>query len=121
MPTMMAGTTSAQDQPEDGNVLSHLDEQQLLFPSSSLNPPQRSLPYPRHAICMVCDFFYPRLGGVEMHIWSLAQCLLKMGHKVSRKLYQIFYGRLLPSPISLPYAYPYTYQRYHTINQNIYV
>lgn len=33
-------------------------------------------------ICMVCDFFYPRLGGVEMHIWSLSQCLLKLGHKV---------------------------------------
>lgn len=41
------------------------------------------LPYPRHSICMVCDFFYPRLGGVEMHIWSMAQCLIKMGHKVS--------------------------------------
>jgi len=23
-----------------------------------------------------------RLGGLEMHIWCLAQCLLKMGHKV---------------------------------------
>lgn len=31
---------------------------------------------------MCCDFFYPRLGGVEMHIWSLAQCLLRRGHKV---------------------------------------
>jgi len=31
---------------------------------------------------MMCDFFYPRLGGVEMHIWSLAQCLMKKGHKV---------------------------------------
>ena len=37
----------------------------------------------RHSICMACDFFYPRLGGVEMHIWSLAQCLLRLGHKVS--------------------------------------
>lgn len=36
----------------------------------------------RLAIAMVCDFVYPRLGGVEMHIWSLAQCLVKMGHKV---------------------------------------
>ena len=34
------------------------------------------------AIAMVCDFFYPRLGGVEMHIWSLAQCLIRLGHKV---------------------------------------
>ncbi|DAZ97324.1 TPA: hypothetical protein N0F65_003688 [Lagenidium giganteum] len=31
---------------------------------------------------MCCDFFYPRLGGVEMHIWSLSQCLLRLGHKV---------------------------------------
>lgn len=31
---------------------------------------------------MVCDFFYPRLGGVEMHIWSLSQCLLRRGHRV---------------------------------------
>ena len=36
----------------------------------------------RHSILLVCDFFYPRLGGVEMHIWSLAQCLLRRGHKV---------------------------------------
>lgn len=45
----------------------------------------RDPPVTRHCICMVCDFFYPRLGGVEMHIWSLAQCLLKMGHKVRPK------------------------------------
>jgi phosphatidylinositol glycan class A protein len=31
---------------------------------------------------MVCDFFYPRLGGVENHIWSLSQHLLRQGHKV---------------------------------------
>eukprot|EP01082_Thalassiosira_pseudonana_P001795 g832.t1 g832 contig10:813539-814845(+) len=35
-----------------------------------------------HRIAMVCDFFYPRLGGVEMHIWSLAFHLLRLGHKV---------------------------------------
>lgn len=23
-------------------------------------------------ICMCCDFFYPRLGGVEMHIFQLS-------------------------------------------------
>jgi hypothetical protein len=37
---------------------------------------------PRHCICMVCDFFYPRLGGVEMHIWSLSHALLRLGYKV---------------------------------------
>ena len=31
---------------------------------------------------MVCDFFYPRLGGVENHIYSLSQQLIKLGHKV---------------------------------------
>jgi len=31
---------------------------------------------------MVCDFFYPRVGGVEMHLWSLSQCLIQRGHKV---------------------------------------
>ncbi|CAN0478576.1 unnamed protein product [Scytosiphon promiscuus] len=36
----------------------------------------------RYRVCMVCYFFYPRLGGVEMHIWSLSQCLLRRGHRV---------------------------------------
>lgn len=31
---------------------------------------------------MVCDFFHPRLGGVEMHLWSLSQSLLALGHDV---------------------------------------
>lgn len=33
-------------------------------------------------ICLVCDFFYPRLGGVEMHIFQLGLCLMERGHKV---------------------------------------
>ncbi|RYH20903.1 glycosyltransferase [archaeon] len=36
----------------------------------------------RHRICMVSDFFYPNMGGVETHIWCLAQCLMLRGHKV---------------------------------------
>ncbi|RLN71576.1 hypothetical protein BBJ28_00024904 [Nothophytophthora sp. Chile5] len=40
-------------------------------------PPGRRL-----CIAMCCDFFFPRLGGVEMHMWSLSQCLLRRGHKV---------------------------------------
>ncbi len=36
----------------------------------------------RHRICMVCDFFFPNMGGVEMHIWCLSQCLLRLGHHV---------------------------------------
>mmetsp|Transcript_7997 Transcript_7997/g.11417 ORF Transcript_7997/g.11417 Transcript_7997/m.11417 type:complete len:182 (+) Transcript_7997:144-689(+) len=33
-------------------------------------------------IALVCDFFFPRLGGVEMHIFSLATHLRRLGHKV---------------------------------------
>nr|XP_042912594.1 phosphatidylinositol N-acetylglucosaminyltransferase subunit A-like [Parasteatoda tepidariorum] len=34
-------------------------------------------------ICMVSDFFYPNTGGEESHIYQLAQCLIKKGHKVN--------------------------------------
>jgi phosphatidylinositol N-acetylglucosaminyltransferase subunit A len=30
----------------------------------------------------VCDFFFPRVGGVEMHIFQLGLCLIERGHKV---------------------------------------
>ena len=33
-------------------------------------------------IAMVSDFFYPGLGGVEMHIYQLSECLIAMGYKV---------------------------------------
>eukprot|EP00434_Breviolum_minutum_P016559 symbB.v1.2.014599.t1/scaffold1071.1/size202461/12 len=33
-------------------------------------------------ICMVSDFFHPGLGGVEMHIYQLSECLIQRGHKV---------------------------------------
>ncbi|XP_076256023.1 phosphatidylinositol glycan anchor biosynthesis class A isoform X2 [Rhynchophorus ferrugineus] len=33
-------------------------------------------------ICMVSDFFFPNMGGVEEHIYNLSQCLLEKGHKV---------------------------------------
>lgn len=36
----------------------------------------------RYSILMVSDFFYPNFGGVENHIYYLAQCLIKLGHKV---------------------------------------
>lgn len=35
-----------------------------------------------HKICMVSDFFFPNVGGVEEHIFNLSQCLLQKGHKV---------------------------------------
>jgi len=31
---------------------------------------------------MVSDFFVPNLGGVEMHMYNVAQCLIELGHKV---------------------------------------
>jgi len=31
---------------------------------------------------MASDFFYPNQGGVESHIYQLAQCLIRKGHKV---------------------------------------
>lgn len=31
---------------------------------------------------MVCDFFYPQLGGVEFHIYHLSQKLISLGHSV---------------------------------------
>ncbi|KAK9744016.1 PIGA (GPI anchor biosynthesis) [Popillia japonica] len=36
-----------------------------------------------YKICMVSDFFYPNMGGVEEHIYNLSQCLIGNGHKVS--------------------------------------
>lgn len=35
-----------------------------------------------HRVCLVCDFFYPSVGGVENHVHQLAQSLLRIGHKV---------------------------------------
>lgn len=36
----------------------------------------------KYSILFVCDFFLPNLGGVEMHIYSLALSLIERGHKV---------------------------------------
>ena len=33
-------------------------------------------------IALVSDFFYPNLGGVEMHEYSIGYCLKERGHKV---------------------------------------
>lgn len=39
----------------------------------NFNP--KNMNTPKFNVCMVCDFFYPRLGGVEMHIFQLALCI----------------------------------------------
>lgn len=35
-----------------------------------------------YRIAIVSDFFYPRLGGVELHQYQLAQALRRRGHHV---------------------------------------
>ncbi|CAH1981286.1 unnamed protein product [Acanthoscelides obtectus] len=35
-----------------------------------------------YRICMVSDFFFPNMGGVEEHIYNLSECLILSGHKV---------------------------------------
>ncbi|KAG7254977.1 hypothetical protein CRUP_008932 [Coryphaenoides rupestris] len=44
--------------------------------------PSSTAPSRKHSICMVSDFFYPNMGGVESHIYQLSQCLIEKGHKV---------------------------------------
>jgi len=51
-------------------------ERTVTHPSSSSGPSRK------HSICMVSDFFYPNMGGVESHIYQLSQCLIEKGHKV---------------------------------------
>ena len=36
----------------------------------------------RYKVLLVSDYFYPNLGGVEMHMFQLGQCLIERGHKV---------------------------------------
>jgi hypothetical protein len=38
---------------------------------------------PPQSVLMVSDFFLPNTGGVELHMYSLAQRLLRRGHKVN--------------------------------------
>lgn len=49
-------------------------------PDAHSSSPSRYLG--KHSICMVSDFFYPNMGGVESHIYQLSQCLIEKGHKV---------------------------------------
>jgi len=45
---------------------------------ASLSPSKKKT----YRICFASDFFYPSVGGVEMHQYQLAQCLMEHGHKV---------------------------------------
>ncbi|XP_056415157.1 phosphatidylinositol N-acetylglucosaminyltransferase subunit A [Hyla sarda] len=59
----------------DGNKAS--SSSNSLRTTGTVNTPCRT-----HSICMVSDFFYPNMGGVESHIYQLSQCLIERGHKV---------------------------------------
>ncbi len=48
----------------------------------TMDPNARTSSQRRYRIALVCDFFFPRLGGVEMHVWSIAQQLLLQNHYV---------------------------------------
>jgi phosphatidylinositol glycan class A protein len=50
--------------------------------ASATSPPTLTPQRKRHRIAMVSDFFYPGFGGVEIHMYNVAQCLLRRGHKV---------------------------------------
>jgi hypothetical protein len=52
----------------------------------------------RLCVCMVSDFFFPNIGGVENHIFELSQVLLKRGIKVIvvfKELILLYLFRLL--------------------------
>ena len=62
----------------------HQDQHQNHYQQPSQQPLQQQQPPQQQQlrVCMVCDFFFPRFGGVENHVWSMAQSLLRLGHKV---------------------------------------
>ena len=35
-----------------------------------------------YRVCLCSDFFYPNVGGVESHMFNVAQTLIGRGHKV---------------------------------------
>ena len=62
---------------------------------------------PKFRIALFSDFFYPRLGGVEMHIYQLGQWLQERGHKVIviTNTYETRQGiRYLSNGLKVPYS-----------------
>jgi hypothetical protein len=35
------------------------------------------------SICLVCDFFYPAVGGCEVHVFTLGSHMAVLGHRVT--------------------------------------
>jgi hypothetical protein len=50
--------------------------------SSTSSSSSSSIGKRKFNIAIISDFFFPRLGGVELHQYQLAQCLIRRGHKV---------------------------------------
>ncbi|CUT99751.1 glycosyltransferase [Echinococcus multilocularis] len=59
-----------------------------MFVKQVLTDVQGSMPMdywehlPDQMEALICDCFYPNIGGVESHIYQLSQCLLSRGHRV---------------------------------------
>jgi phosphatidylinositol glycan class A protein len=53
----------------------------MAHPAPVPRPPAPSSP--THRVVMCCDFFSPRVGGVEQHIYCLATALRALGHEVA--------------------------------------
>lgn len=70
----MTTTTKNQEQKEDDD--NHKKK------NSSIMKTEEEVPPPRLRILMVSDFFHPSIGGVESHMYHLAQNLMRRGHHV---------------------------------------
>lgn len=56
-------------------------------------------------VVLVSDFFYPRVGGVETHIWALAQALQEQSHRLCASNAASGMSTLTVRPIILTHAY----------------
>ena len=54
----------------------------LIYEAFELISTKRNIDLFWSFLSMVSDFFYPNMGGVESHIYQLAQYLIERGHKV---------------------------------------
>ena len=56
---------------------------------------------------MICDYFFPKVGGVESHIYSLAEALAQLNHKARRWLPSCTrWTDILPQVVIITHSYP---------------
>ncbi len=84
--TTSSSSSSSSLSPNSNNELTELQKKYpLAYPyiddEIAIRHELRPLPG-KYTICIVSDFFYPRLGGVELHQYQLSQALLRLGHRV---------------------------------------